>query len=64
MENWDLERRKDKAHEALDDLVGEIENLEKGGPIAIADHYVINDSNIEHMYEQVDKLLDDINFIV
>jgi dephospho-CoA kinase len=42
----------------------EIENLEKGGPIAIADHYVINDSNIEHMYEQVDKLLDDINFIV
>lgn len=29
MENWDLERKTDKAREAIDDLVAEIESLEK-----------------------------------
>jgi dephospho-CoA kinase len=42
----------------------EIENIEKGGPIAIADHYIINDSSMEQMHEQVDKILADINFII
>lgn len=42
----------------------EIENLEKGGPIAIADHYIINDGNEERLYEQVDKVLDEISFII
>lgn len=41
----------------------EIENLEKGGPIAIADHYIINDGSMEYLYEQIDKILDDIEFI-
>ncbi len=40
----------------------EIENLEKGGPIAIADHLIINDGEIEKLYEQVDKILEDIEF--
>lgn len=40
----------------------EIENLEKGGPIAIADHYVINNGSMEHLYEQVDETLGDIKF--
>ena len=40
----------------------EIEHLEKGGPIAIADHYVINDSNLEHLYTQVDTVLEKIDF--
>lgn len=40
----------------------EIENLEKGGPIAIADHYVINNGSMEHLYEQVDEALNDIKF--
>ena len=42
----------------------EIENLEKGGPIAIADHYIINNGSLEYLYEQIDKTLDDIEFIV
>jgi dephospho-CoA kinase len=42
----------------------EIENLEKGGPIAIADHYIINDGSFEHLYEQVDKMLDEIEFVI
>ena len=40
----------------------EIENLEKGGPIAIADHYVINNGSMDHLYEQVDETLNDIGF--
>lgn len=40
----------------------EIENLEKGGPIAIADHYIINNGSIEHLYEQIDAALDEIEF--
>lgn len=40
----------------------EIENIEKGGPIAIADHYIINDNNLDHFYKQIDVVLDDIKF--
>ncbi len=40
----------------------EIENLEKGGPIAIADHYIINNGNIDHMYAQIEEALKDIEF--
>lgn len=40
----------------------EIENLEKGGPIAIADHYIMNDGNLENLHEQIDKTLNEIDF--
>lgn len=40
----------------------EIEHLEKGGPIAIADHYIINDKGLDHLYEQVDAVLAHIEF--
>lgn len=40
----------------------EIENLEKGGPIAIADHYIINNGNIDHFHEQIDTELDHVKF--
>jgi len=38
----------------------EIENLEKGGPIAIADQTIVNDGSIEKLYSDLDKFL--INF--
>jgi len=41
----------------------EIENLEKGGPIAIADHYIINDGTMEYLHEQIEKMLEEIEFI-
>ena len=41
----------------------EIENLEKGGPIAIADYYVDNSGTIEEFYEAFGKLMKEINFI-
>ena len=40
----------------------EIENLEKGGPIAIADHYIINDGDLENLHKQIDQTLNDIEF--
>jgi dephospho-CoA kinase len=35
----------------------EIENVEKGGPIAMADYTIINDSTEEELFQAVDKLL-------
>lgn len=40
----------------------EIENLEKGGPIAIADHYVINNDTKEKFYQEIDNTLNEIGF--
>lgn len=41
----------------------EIENLEKGGPIAIADYFVQNDGTLENLEKQVDKILEEIDFL-
>lgn len=35
----------------------EIENLEKGGPIAIADHFIINDGNLDDLHQKIDDIL-------
>lgn len=35
----------------------EIENIEKGGPIAIADHYVINDGGIDTLHKKIDDIM-------
>lgn len=40
----------------------EIENLEKGGPIAIADHFILNDGDLEKLHAQIDVELRSINF--
>lgn len=41
----------------------EIEDLEKGGPIAIADHYIINNSSINEMHSQLNIILEDEEFL-
>ena len=41
----------------------EIENLEKGGPIAIADYYVNNDGTIEELHEEFGEIMKKIGFI-
>ena len=38
----------------------EIEGLEKGGPIAIADHYLLNDGTEDHLLTQLKAVLTDI----
>lgn len=40
----------------------EIEHLEKGGPIAIADYYVTNNANYEDFYRQLDNILEHAEF--
>ncbi len=40
----------------------EIEDLQSGGMIAIADHYIINDGDLDNLYQQIDKTLNDIEF--
>lgn len=40
----------------------EIENIEKGGPIAIADYYIMNDSDLEHLHKQIDATLSHVDF--
>lgn len=50
------------AQEATQRDWSEIENLEKGGPIAIADHFVINDGDLDALHEKIDTVLEDIEF--
>jgi dephospho-CoA kinase len=40
----------------------EIENLEKGGPIAIADYYIENGADLDDLHRKVDELLNEIEF--
>ncbi len=40
----------------------EIENLEKGGPIAIADYYVLNNDTIDELKKSTDEILRKIEF--
>jgi len=40
----------------------EIENLEKGGPIAIADYFVHNDKDVANLEHQIDDVLRQIEF--
>lgn len=36
----------------------EIENLEKGGPIAAADYYILNDGSVAEMHERLAEILE------
>lgn len=40
----------------------EIENLEKGGPIAMADYYILNDGTIEEENQKMDEILKEVEF--
>ena len=40
----------------------EIENLEKGGPIAIADYFIINDGSLEQLRQKIDAVTHDAHF--
>lgn len=40
----------------------EIEDIQKGGPIAIADHFIINDADEETLYAHIEQELERIRF--
>ena len=48
--------------EAYDRDQSEIENLEKGGPIALADYYIINNGSIEHFDNELEALAKETDF--
>jgi dephospho-CoA kinase len=50
------------ASESYDRDIHEIENLEKGGPIAIADHYLVNDGSVEAFDQKLDALAQELKF--
>lgn len=50
------------SQEANDRDWHEIEDIEKGGPIAIADHTIINNKNLDHLHQQLDEELEHIHF--
>ena len=54
MENWDLERRTDKARETIDDLVAEIETLEKENKM-LQDQVESHLDTIEQLREEIDE---------
>lgn len=51
------------AKEATERDWSEIENLEKGGPIAMADYFIDNTGDIESFHEEIDRALEDIEFV-
>ena len=40
----------------------EIEGIEKGGPIAMADYFILNDAGVEEMRENLEKVLKKVDF--
>ena len=47
--------------EAVSRDYAEIENLEKGGPIVMADYTIINDSTIDNLNKKVDEIVEKIS---
>ncbi len=41
---------------------GEIEKMEKGGPIAMADYFIINDGSVEMLQSSLESILKTIDF--
>lgn len=50
------------AAQALERDYQEIERIEKGGPIAIADYTLLNNGSIAELLAQLDQLLERLNF--
>jgi dephospho-CoA kinase len=56
-----IERPQTEAESTARDWA-EIEDLQKGGPIAMADYFVINDGNLEGLYKQLETVNNHIEF--
>ena len=60
-----VSKRKDRSFDAKairERDRSEIENLEKGGPIAAADYYVLNNGTIDEMCNNINNILKEIKF--
>lgn len=41
--------------------ISEIENLEKGGPIAYADYFALNNNGLDEFYQNIDRIIERID---
>lgn len=61
-----LDRKDNHRNYTLEQLinreVGEIENIEKGGPIAYADYTIVNDADPNQLLVSLDKIITEIKF--
>lgn len=55
------EHRPLQQHEVDERDWAEIENLEKGGPIAIADFFIHNAGSLEKLHDEVDEIIETLN---
>lgn len=59
-----ISRKDSRRKYTLEQLIvreyAEIENLEKGGPIAYADYTILNDGSVEHMLDQLNRIVAEI----
>ncbi len=55
-----LKYRSSTPEAARDRDYAEIENIEKGGPIAMADYTILNTSTLENAYTQIENILNKI----
>ena len=51
-------RRRYTVNDIMQRDITEIENIEKGGPIAFADYYVMNDGDLDNVYAQLDQIIE------
>ncbi len=63
MERKDSHRKYTSVQQIIDREIAEIENLEKGGPIANADYTLVNNSSKEFLQQDLEVLLRDLHII-
>lgn len=57
LQRTDSHRKYTSVSQIVKREIGEIENLEKGGPIAFADYTIVNESTPENLLADLDRLL-------
>ena len=48
--------------DVTEDSKEKIENMQKGGPIAIAEHFIVNDGSLEDLHNKLDELTQATHF--
>lgn len=60
-----LERKDSHRQYTLEQLInreiGEIENIEKGGPIAYADYTIVNDTTLQELISKLNKIFSEVS---
>ncbi len=63
LDRKDAHRKYDSIDQLITREITEIENIEKGGPIAYADYTIVNDGTLEQMLSKLEAILKEVKFI-